>query len=70
MSLRNKLKQRMDELQTLMESNTHLSDPERVAKVIDSVNYAFHVLDEEDRDYIQVAQDAVEEQTYWSKTNS
>lgn len=67
MNLRNKLKLRMDELQHCMENNIHLTDPDKVSEVIDSVNYAYHVLDEEDRDYIQASQYALEEQRNWGK---
>ena len=55
----------MDELQRCMENNEHLSTPEKVEEVIDSVNYAFHVLSEEDREYIQMAQLAMEEKMEW-----
>lgn len=65
MNLRSKLKLRMDELQRCMENNEHLSNPEKVKEIIDSVNYAFRVLSEEDREYIQMAQHAIEENMEW-----
>lgn len=65
MNFRNKLKLRMDELQRCMESNMHLTDPKKVEEIIDSVNFAFHVLSDEDRDYIQMSQHALEEQLEW-----
>lgn len=65
MNLRSKLKLRMDELQRCMENNEHLSNPEKVEEIIDSVNYAFRVLSEEDREYIQMAQHAIEENMEW-----
>jgi len=65
MNLRNKLKLRMDELQRCMENNEHLTEPQKVEDVIDSVNYAYHVLSEEDRDYIQASQYALEEKLEW-----
>jgi hypothetical protein len=65
MNLRSKLKLRMDELQRCMENNEHLSNPEKVEEIIDSVNYAFRVLSEEDREYIQMAQLAIEENMEW-----
>jgi len=65
MNMRTKLKLRMDELQRCMENNEHLSNPSKVEEVIDSVNFAFHVLSEEDRDYIQMAQVALEDKLEW-----
>ena len=70
MKMRQKLKLRMDELQRCMENNEHLSKPEYVAEVIDGVNFAFHVLSEEDRDYIQMAQVALEDQLEWGPPDS
>ena len=65
MKMRQKLKLRMDELQRCMENNEHLTNTEYVEEVIDSVNFAFHVLSEEDRDYIQMCQVAIEEKMEW-----
>jgi hypothetical protein len=70
MNLRTKLKLRMDELQRCMENNDHLTQRDYVEEVIDKVNYAFHVLSEEDREYIQMAQVAVEEQLEWGSPDS
>jgi len=60
----------MDELQRCMENNEHLSKPEYVEEVIDGVNFAFHVLSEEDREYIQMAQVALEEKMEWGSPES
>jgi len=70
MNMRNKLKLRMDELQRCMEKNEHLSNPSKVEEVIDSVNFAFHVLSEEDREYIQMAQVALEDKLEWGSPES
>lgn len=70
MNMRHKLKLRMDELQRCMESNEHLSNPSKVEEVIDSVNFAFHVLSEEDREYIQMAQVALEDKLEWGSPES
>jgi len=70
MKMRQKLKLRMDELQRCMENNEHLSKPEYVEEVIDGVNFAFHVLSEEDREYIQMAQVALEEKMEWGSPES
>ena len=65
MKMRQKLKLRMDELQWCMENNVHLHNEDHVLEVLDSVTFAFHVLDDEDRDYIQAAQYAIEEKMEW-----
>ena len=65
MSLRVKLDARMDKLQSMMESNTHLTDPNGVNEHIGTITFAWTVLSEEDRDYIQGCQYAIEEQTEW-----
>ena len=65
MSLRDKLDARMDKLQSMMESNTHLTDPLSVHEHIGTITFAWTVLSEEDRDYVQGCQYAIEEQTEW-----
>ena len=66
MSLRDKLNNRIDELELLMISNRHLSNPEEVTALIDRLTYAWEVLTEEDRDYIQCCQYAIEETMEWN----
>lgn len=63
--LRQEIKNRMDILQDWMESNYHLRRPEVVEEHIQSITKFWSVLDEEDRDYIQCAQHAIEEKMEW-----
>jgi hypothetical protein len=63
--LREKLDSRMDQIQEWMESNYHLDHPEEVIEMIDKVAFAWEVLSEEDRDYIQGCQYAIEENLEW-----
>jgi len=65
MSVTDKIKQRMDQLQKLMESNYHMDNPEEVYELTTSVSKFWSVLSEEDRDYIQAAQHAIEVKTKW-----
>jgi hypothetical protein len=65
MSLRVKLNQRMDALQQMMESNLHLSDPETVLELLDKVKFAWSALSEEDREYIEGVEYAIEAQSDW-----
>ena len=60
-----KINDRMDAVQHHMESNTHLKDPYIVVEAIESVSKFWSVLSDEDRDYLQVASDAVAEGREW-----
>ena len=62
---RDKIKQRMDALQNMMESNLHLSDPDIVLSHIPTVSKFWSALSEEDRDYIHGAVYAIEEKMEW-----
>jgi len=57
MKLREKITQRMDDLQRM--------NPDKVAIQISSVSKYWSVLDDEDRDYIHGARHALEEKTEW-----
>jgi len=65
MSLRVKLIQRMDALQQMMESNVHLDDSEKVLELLNSIKFAWSALNEEDRDYIECVEYAIETQSSW-----
>jgi hypothetical protein len=59
----------MNELQHMMEQNLHLKDPEGTYEHTRSISKFWSVLDEEDRDYIQFAQHAIEENIEWVVDN-
>ena len=65
MTLRAKLMQRMDALQGLMESNVHLDEPEQVIDLLDKIKFAWSALSEEDREYIECVEYAIENQADW-----
>jgi 5,10-methenyltetrahydromethanopterin hydrogenase len=65
MKLREKITQRMDDLQRMMENNIHLTNPDKVEIQILSVSKFWSVLDDEDRDYIHGARHALEEKIEW-----
>jgi hypothetical protein len=55
----------MDELQEMMETQVHLTDPIKVCELIDKISlYWAHLLDE-DTEYLQCALSAVEDETEW-----
>jgi len=64
--LRQKLNDRMDKLQSWMESNYHLQNPDEVVELINSISFAWRVLSDEDRDYIQCCQYAIERGIEWN----
>jgi len=64
-SRRNKLNAKMDTLQEMMEANRHITDPVETEQQISTCSLYFHLLEEEDREYVQMARHAWEEQAPW-----
>jgi hypothetical protein len=64
--LRELIKIRMDELQSYMESNSHIDNRMDGLKKISIISKYWGVLDEETRDYVHAAQTAIEDQTEWN----
>ena len=56
----------MNELQVMMESQTHLTSPQKILDQIDSVSKFWPVLSEEDKDYIDACRFAMEKQIEWN----
>ena len=52
MSLKEKIKTRLDKLQEMMEDQQHIKNPWAVAEQLDSVRKFWPVLSEEDKDFI------------------
>ena len=71
MTLREKINQRMDILQDWMEQDYHLDRPDVVYEHTLSVSKFWSVLSEEDRDYIQGVQFAIDTESTvsWKKGN-
>jgi len=59
-SLKNKINKRMDILQNWMEQDYHIKNPKIVYEHTLSISKFWQVLNEEDKDYIQCVQDAIE----------
>lgn len=64
--LRQKIKFRLDYIQELMEFNYHLEHADEVYDLTLEVSKFWSVLTEEDREYIQCVQDAIEEKRSWN----
>ena len=60
------INQQMDILQEMMESNLHLTEPKKVLTYIDGISFKLTFISEEDREYIQCAQHAIEEGLEWN----
>lgn len=65
MKVREKIKFRMDVLQGWMETNYHLKHPTEVYQHTLSVSKFWSVMSEEDKDYLQCAQEAIIEGEKW-----
>jgi hypothetical protein len=66
MSLREKIKSKMDHLQKCMEGQAHIDRPEYTSDVIESVSKFWSALDDEDKDYIHCATYALENKKQWN----
>ena len=66
MRLKQKINQRMDKLQQIIESNQHLEDKEAAYDLTLEVSKFWSILGEEDKDYIQMCQMAIEEEKEWN----
>lgn len=64
--LRKKIENRLDKLQAIMESNQHLENPAEAYNLTLRVSCFWSILSEEDREYIQCAQHAIEDKLEWN----
>jgi hypothetical protein len=63
--LKDKISDRMDALEDMMNMNLHLNNSEMVYEQIQTVSKFWSVLTEEDRDYIEACRCALEEKQVW-----
>ena len=66
MDIRQKVTARIDELQRIMEANEHLSDPDKATGLTHRISPFWAILSEEDREYVQCAQHAIEDKLEWN----
>ena len=69
MNLNAKLDARLDELQEMLENDLHLMYPDKAMDLTYRISPFWPILTEEDREYVQCAQDAIEEGTKWGDPN-
>ena len=60
-----KIKEHMDQIQSIMESNTHLEEGSQVHNLMKRVSIYFAHMDDEDTDYYQAVQHALEVKIDW-----
>ena len=68
MSVREKIKARLDEVEKLMNDQTHLENPDAVLTVVDSVAKFWAALSDDDRDFINSVRYAIEDQVEWKQS--
>lgn len=66
MDLKEKIENRMDHLQKLMEGQAHIDRPEYVRDVLESISKFWSALSGDDKEYIQMCQWAIDEQRPWN----
>jgi protein tyrosine/serine phosphatase len=64
--LKEKINDFMNTLQKNMENNDHINNQYAVQELINDVSQYWPILSEEDREYIQAAQQAIDEQISWN----
>jgi len=67
MDLREKINHRLDTLQEMLENNEHIDKPLAAEALIHRISPFWNILSEEDRDYVQCAQHAIEDGVKWGK---
>ena len=64
-NLREKINNRLDHLQLLMEGQAHIDRPEYTNDVISSITKFWTALDEADREYVEAARYALDNKKSW-----
>ena len=65
MTTKDVINQKLDELESMLTSQQHISSPEAVGEVLDVLSVLFHLLNDDDRDYVQCARIALEDKIEW-----
>ena len=64
-NLREKIQERLDGLQHMMQTQTHLENPELVTEKLESVTKFWSVLSEEEREFVSAVRVVTTEQRSW-----
>jgi hypothetical protein len=60
-----KINEELDKLETMLTSQQHLTSPETVGAHLDVLSMYFHLMSDNDRDYVNCAKVALEEKINW-----
>jgi hypothetical protein len=63
--IKQKINDRLTELERLMNSQIHLTNPEIVLECIDSITKFWSAVSDEDKDYVDSAQYALDNKLEW-----
>jgi hypothetical protein len=67
LNIREKIAERLDSLQLMMESQEHLRNPELVTEKLEAISKFWSALSEEEREYISSVRIALNEGIEWKK---
>jgi Ethanolamine utilization protein EutJ (predicted chaperonin) len=60
-----KINEELDKLETMLTSQQHITSPETVGAHLGVLSMYFHLMDDDDKDYLNCARIAMEEQIEW-----
>jgi len=60
-----KINEALDKLETMLTSQQHLTSPETVGAQLEVLTMYFHLMSDEDRDYVNCARIALEDKIEW-----
>jgi hypothetical protein len=65
MSIRNKINNRLDELEKLMCNQKHISNPDIIIDCIESITKFWSVLNDEEKDFVECVKYALDTKLEW-----
>ena len=65
MSIRNKINNRLDDLEKLMRNQKHISNPDIVIDCIESITKFWSVLNDEEKDFVECVKYAIDTKLEW-----
>ena len=65
MTTQDKINEALDKLETMLTSQQHLTSPETVGVQLEALSMYFHLMNDEDRDYVKCARIALDDKIEW-----
>lgn len=65
MTTKDKINEELDKLETMLTNQQHLTSPETVGAQLEVLSMYFHLMNDEDRDYVKCARIALEDKIEW-----